>query len=99
MFGPVISFLVYLYFYEKPLFPPGIDKAFKATAQPSIQELTIGEHIFLRQGIRFSPGVAKKLVVPEESTYAAEKEQRKRKKRKTRKKNRDNRAGTAPERV
>jgi hypothetical protein len=63
MFAPVISFLVYLYFYEKLVFPPGIDKAFKATARPTIQELTFGDFVFLRQGLLYSPGVAKKLVI------------------------------------
>mmetsp|Transcript_29748 Transcript_29748/g.29331 ORF Transcript_29748/g.29331 Transcript_29748/m.29331 type:complete len:105 (-) Transcript_29748:40-354(-) len=61
MFGPVISFLVYVYFYEKPIFPPGIDKAFLATAVPSKQELVQAQHIFLRQGIRWFPGVVKKI--------------------------------------
>jgi len=62
MFGPAISFLVYTYFYEKPVFPPGIDKAFIATARPTKQELALGE-IFVRQGLRWMPGAAKKLVI------------------------------------
>lgn len=63
MFGPVISFLVYLYFYEKNLFPPGIDKAFIATARPTKEELALGEYIYLRQGNMWFPGKAKKLVI------------------------------------
>lgn len=61
MFGPIIGFLVYVYFYERPVFPPGIDKAFLATAVPSKQELVQAHHIFLRQGIRWFPGAAKKI--------------------------------------
>lgn len=63
MFGPVIAFLVYLYFYEKHLFPPGIDKAFIATARPTERELTLGSEIFDKQGKIWFPGVAKKLVI------------------------------------
>ena len=63
MFGPVISFLVYLYFYEKALFPPGIDKAFIATARPTENELLTGSDIFVRQGIRWMPGKARKLLI------------------------------------
>jgi hypothetical protein len=63
LFGPMISFLVYLYFYEKAVFPPGIDRAFKATARPTPQELALGSEVYLRQGNIWFPGVAKKLVI------------------------------------
>jgi len=63
MFAPVISFLVYTYFYEKTVFPPGIDKAFLSTSAPSDQELVQANAIFLRQGLRWFPGAAKKLVI------------------------------------
>lgn len=58
MFGPVIATLVYIYFYEKPVFPPGIDKAFKTIAQPNEKELALGD-IYVRQGIRWFPGAVK----------------------------------------
>jgi len=60
LFAPMISFLVYAYFYEKEVFPPGIDKAFIATARPTQNELTLGSDVFLRQGHIWFPGVAKK---------------------------------------
>ncbi|CAI2376580.1 unnamed protein product [Moneuplotes crassus] len=60
MFGPIIATLVYIYFYEKPVFAPGIDKAFKAIAQPNEKELALGD-IYVRQGIRWFPGAAKKI--------------------------------------
>lgn len=63
MFGPVISFLVYIYFYEKNLFPPGIDKAFMATANPTPEELAIAEEVYLKQGNMWYPGKAKKFSI------------------------------------
>jgi hypothetical protein len=63
MFGPVLSFLVYAYFYELDVFPPGIDKAFMSTAGPSQVELDLASEVYIRQGMRWFPGAAKKLVI------------------------------------
>lgn len=63
LFGPVIAFLVYAYFYELDVFPPGIDKAFMATASPTKVELMLASDVYLRQGYRWFPGVAKKLII------------------------------------
>lgn len=63
MFGPLISFLIYAYFYENSVFPPGIDKAFEATAKPTREELILGKQICAKQGAIWYPGVAKRLVI------------------------------------
>lgn len=63
MFGPVIGFLVYAFFYERPIFPPGIDKAFVSTSGATPQELVLASHVYLRQGLRWTPGPAKKLII------------------------------------
>mmetsp|Transcript_17479 Transcript_17479/g.19655 ORF Transcript_17479/g.19655 Transcript_17479/m.19655 type:complete len:105 (-) Transcript_17479:52-366(-) len=63
MFGPVIAFLLYVYFYEKTVFPPGIDKAFVSTSGATSQELIQASHVYFRQGLRWFPGAAKKLVI------------------------------------
>jgi len=61
MFGPLLSFLFYLYMYETECFPKGIDKAFKSTSMPTIREYSMFEDIFQRQGKIVFPGLAKKL--------------------------------------
>lgn len=63
MFGPVISFLIYCYFYENNVFPPGIDKAFEVTAKPTREELILAKEVCGRQGAIWFPGVAKKLTI------------------------------------
>jgi hypothetical protein len=63
MFGPLLSFLFYCYMYETECFPPGIDKAFLATARPTPNEFTMFEQIYQRQGRYLFPSLAKKLII------------------------------------
>ena len=63
MFAPVISFLIYAYMFERECFPPGIDKAFIATLQPTTKELSMSDDIWLRYGKIYFPSLAKKLKI------------------------------------
>lgn len=55
MFGPVIGFLVYAYWYENEVFPPGIDKAFIATSGANKVELGLAKYVYARQGAIWYP--------------------------------------------
>lgn len=54
-FAPVISFLIYAYWYENECFPPGIDKAFISTSGATKIELGLAKHVYARQGAIWFP--------------------------------------------
>ena len=63
MFCPVIGFLIYIYFYERDVFPKGMEKGFLITFRPTYSEDILTNQVCLRQGYRFFPGAAKKLLI------------------------------------